>query len=64
MHYGNLDGRVNVLYSTPEAYVAAKHQYNATWPVKEADDFFPYADCPHCYWAGFYSSRWQPWCCT
>lgn len=57
LHYVNLDGRVNVLYSTPEAYVAAKHKYNVTWPVKADDDFFPYADCPHCYWAGYYSSR-------
>jgi hypothetical protein len=52
IHYVNLDGRVNVLYSTPAAYVDAKASYGATaWPVK-TDDFFPYADCPHCYWTG------------
>jgi Glycosyl hydrolases family 38 N-terminal domain/Alpha mannosidase middle domain len=21
------------------------------------DDFFPYADCPHCYWTGYFTSR-------
>lgn len=49
-------GRVNVFYSTPTAYVAAKHASNITWPVK-TDDFFPYADCPHCYWTGYFTSR-------
>lgn len=52
IHHVNQDGRVNVFYSTPAEYVAAKMSYaNVTWPVK-TDDFFPYADCPHCYWAG------------
>ena len=26
------------------------------WTVK-TDDFFPYADCPHCYWTGYFTSR-------
>lgn len=52
IHYVNLDGRVNVLYSTPAQYVEAKASYgNVSLPVK-TDDFFPYADCPHCYWTG------------
>jgi hypothetical protein len=52
IHYINLDGRVNVFYSTPAQYVEAKASYdNVSWPVK-TDDFFPYADCPHCYWTG------------
>lgn len=51
IHYVNLDGRVNAFYSTPEAYVAAKHSFNASWPLK-TDDFFPYADCPSCMWTG------------
>lgn len=51
IHYANMDGRVHAFYSTPDAYVAAKHGYNATWPVK-TDDFFPYADSPHAYWTG------------
>jgi hypothetical protein len=51
IHYANLDGRLNVFYSTPATYVAAKHAYRESWPLK-TDDFFPYADCPHCYWTG------------
>lgn len=51
IHYANLDGRVNAFYSTPAIYAAAKNTYNTTWPLKE-DDFFPYADCPTCYWTG------------
>ncbi|KAL6770979.1 hypothetical protein ACKKBF_B33465 [Auxenochlorella protothecoides x Auxenochlorella symbiontica] len=56
IHYVNADGRVNVLYSTPEAYVDAKHGYNHTWSVKR-DDFFPYSDSSHAYWTGYFSSR-------
>lgn len=26
------------------------------WPVK-TDDFFPYSDCPHCFWTGYFTSR-------
>eukprot|EP01124_Arcella_intermedia_P030595 TRINITY_DN6729_c0_g1_i1.p1 TRINITY_DN6729_c0_g1~~TRINITY_DN6729_c0_g1_i1.p1 ORF type:complete len:980 (+),score=171.65 TRINITY_DN6729_c0_g1_i1:417-2942(+) len=54
--YVNKDGRVNVFYSTPSAYVKAKMSYNTSWAVK-TDDFFPYADCPHCYWTGYFTSR-------
>ncbi len=51
IHYINEDGRINAFYSTPAEYVAAKHTYNHSWPLK-TDDFFPYADCPVCYWTG------------
>ena len=51
IHYANRDGRLNLFYSTPARYVAAKHSYRQRWPLK-TDDFFPYADCPHCYWTG------------
>ena len=52
IHYVNRDGRVNVFYSTPGDYVEAKAGYkDVKWPVK-TDDFFPYADCAHCYWTG------------
>ncbi len=51
VHYINEDGRINAFYSTPAEYVAVKHTYNHSWPLK-TDDFFPYADCPVCYWTG------------
>jgi len=52
IHYANnADGRLNLFYSTPARYVAAKHSYQQSWPLK-TDDFFPYADFPHCYWTG------------
>ncbi|DBB01101.1 hypothetical protein WJX77_006941 [Trebouxia sp. C0004] len=56
IHYINEDGRINAFYSTPAEYVAAKHTYNHSWPLK-TDDFFPYADCPVCYWTGYFTSR-------
>lgn len=45
IHYANADGRLNVFYSTPAEYVAAKHAYDQEWPVK-TDDFFPYSGAP------------------
>lgn len=48
--------RLNVLYSTPSIYVAAKHALNRTWTVK-TDDFFPYADNQHAFWTGYFTSR-------
>ena len=51
IHYVNKDGRVNAFYSTPEEYVQYKHSRNTSWPLK-SDDFFPYADCPDCFWTG------------
>ncbi|KAJ7563275.1 hypothetical protein O6H91_03G104000 [Diphasiastrum complanatum] len=56
IHHVNKDGRVNAFYSTPSIYVDANHAENVTWPLK-LDDFFPYADCPHCYWTGYFTSR-------
>ncbi|XP_036748766.2 lysosomal alpha-mannosidase isoform X2 [Manis pentadactyla] len=48
--------RVNVLYSTPACYLWELYKANLTWPVKD-DDFFPYADGPHKFWTGYFSSR-------
>ena len=51
------DDRFNVFYSNPTLYTYAKSQeIEVTWSVK-TDDFFPYADCEHCYWGGYFSSR-------
>ena len=56
IHYVNLDGRVNMFYSNPYAYTKAQSDANLTWTVK-TDDFMPYADCPYCYWTGYFTSR-------
>ncbi|KAF5790866.1 putative alpha-mannosidase [Helianthus annuus] len=56
IHYVNLDGRVNALYSTPSIYTDAKYVANETWPLK-TDDFFPYADKANTYWTGYFTSR-------
>lgn len=56
IHYANQDGRLNAFYSTPSTYAAAKHGYDTKWPLKQ-DDFFPYADFPHSYWTGYFTSR-------
>lgn len=56
IHYVNLDGRVNALYSTPSVYTDAKYATDENWPLK-TDDFFPYADHPNAYWTGYFTSR-------
>ncbi|KAI3500943.1 hypothetical protein L1887_36772 [Cichorium endivia] len=56
IHYVNLDGRVNALYSTPSIYTDAKFAANEIWPLK-TDDFFPYADKENTYWTGYFTSR-------
>ncbi|XP_015951770.2 alpha-mannosidase [Arachis duranensis] len=56
IHYVNLDGRVNALYSTPSIYTDAKNAANETLPLK-TDDYFPYADGANGYWTGYYTSR-------
>ncbi|KAJ0110577.1 hypothetical protein Patl1_02544 [Pistacia atlantica] len=56
IHYVNMDGRVNALYSTPSIYTDAKYAANEFWPLK-IDDFFPYADRANAYWTGYFSSR-------
>ncbi|CAI5998608.1 unnamed protein product [Closterium sp. NIES-65] len=56
IHYVNLDGRVNALYSTPSLYVDAVQKENKTWPLKTGD-MFPYADAPNFVWTGYFASR-------
>jgi hypothetical protein len=43
--------RFNIFYSNPTQYTLAKAAEKLVWTVKD-DDFFPYADCEHCYWTG------------
>eukprot|EP01012_Entosiphon_sulcatum_P033578 TRINITY_DN4250_c0_g1_i1.p1 TRINITY_DN4250_c0_g1~~TRINITY_DN4250_c0_g1_i1.p1 ORF type:complete len:989 (-),score=171.07 TRINITY_DN4250_c0_g1_i1:1004-3946(-) len=56
IHHVNADGRINVFYSTPEIYTAEKQKESIEWPLKD-DDFFPYADGPHQFWTGYFTSR-------
>lgn len=56
IHYVNQDGRVNLMYSTPSTFVAAKAAYNQSWPVTVGDSF-PYMDCKGCYWSGEHVSQ-------
>ncbi|XP_065217445.1 lysosomal alpha-mannosidase-like [Planococcus citri] len=48
---------INLLYSTPDCYIRAINAANTTWPVKDNDDFFPYASDEHSYWTGYFTSR-------
>ncbi|GAB5356636.1 hypothetical protein AAMO2058_000306400 [Amorphochlora amoebiformis] len=56
IHYANLNGTVNVLYSTPTFYVEQKNKAKASWEVRQ-DDIFPLADDAHHYWTGYFTSR-------
>lgn len=56
IRYVNADGRVNAFYSTPARYLDAVYAEGLTWELK-TDDFFPYADRPHGYWTGYFTSR-------
>jgi hypothetical protein len=59
--FGDRFNRINIFYSNPDYYTQqkrpkAKNQDSIKWPVK-TDDFFPYSDCPHCFWTGYFTSR-------
>lgn len=56
IHYVNLNGTVNIFYSTPSIYTKAKLSQDITWSVTTAD-FFPYADSNHSMWSGYFTSR-------
>jgi len=47
---------MELVYSTPTDYINDIHKLNRTYPTK-LDDFIPYADKPHAYWTGYYTSR-------
>ena len=60
------DVGLNLFYSTPSCYLKSKHE-DFTNPKDEksrefsmgevTDDFFPYADGPHMFWTGYFTSR-------
>jgi len=47
---------IELFYSTPEEYVKSIYEENINWPVNKYD-YFPYADKPHSYWTGYFTSR-------
>ena len=60
VHYANLNGSINVFYSTPTKYTQAKYdetiKKKLTWEVR-TDDMFPLGDNYHNYWSGYFTSR-------
>jgi lysosomal alpha-mannosidase len=52
----NADSKVNAFYSTTACYLYSLYTANMTWSTK-SDDFFPYADQPHTFWTGYFTSR-------
>jgi lysosomal alpha-mannosidase len=55
-YVNKMSDEVEVFYSTPSRYLDALNKLNLTWTTKN-DDFFPYADNPHSYWTGYFTSR-------
>lgn len=54
---------IKAFYSTPEMYTDYKYEEfredkngEMKFEVK-TDDFFPYSDCEHCFWTGYFTSR-------
>ena len=69
--FGPRFDKLNIFYSSPEYYTECKNtefrasrviqgssqlKSNAQFSVK-TDDFFPYSDCEHCFWTGYFASR-------
>jgi hypothetical protein len=60
IHFVNLNTSihgVNMFYSTPTELARTKESYPINWSLKANDDGFPYADGPHSYWTGYFTSR-------
>ena len=56
IHYVNMNGSVNVFYSTPTAYVEQKKKWRGSFELR-TDDIMPLADDAHNYWSGYFTSR-------
>jgi hypothetical protein len=48
--------KYNVFYSHPQRYTEYRAREHREWTLK-TDDFFPYSDCAHCFWGGYFTSR-------
>jgi hypothetical protein len=63
--FGPRFDRINLFYSSPEYYTQCKFEEAkeahtlsdvSLFSVKQ-DDFFPYSNCEHCFWTGYFTSR-------
>ena len=48
--YVNANGSIEMLYSTPATYIAAKYAENVSYPLR-LDDAMPYGTGNHDYWS-------------
>jgi hypothetical protein len=71
--FGPRFDRIKIFYSSPEIYTKSKHDelhairykdrkmkphpFESTKYTVKKDDFFPYSDCQHCFWTGYFTSR-------
>jgi len=55
-HVEAADINITTFYSTPSCYLKSLHESAKQWNVK-TDDFFPYAERPHSFWTGYFTSR-------
>jgi hypothetical protein len=63
--FGPRFDHINLFYSSPEYYTQCKFQEakeahtlsDASLLSVKQDDFFPYSDCEHCFWTGYFTSR-------
>ncbi|KAL7572841.1 hypothetical protein ACA910_014693 [Epithemia clementina (nom. ined.)] len=42
---------------TTETTATTTTNTQSSWSGIKTDDFFPYSDCPHCFWTGYFTSR-------
>lgn len=55
-HRENNSGNIRVARETLDDNNDKNSEGSVEWKVKD-DDFFPYSDCPHCFWTGYFTSR-------
>ena len=53
----NYKGKMKMIYSTPSQYFEEVEKYRNILEDYNDYDFFPYAENPHSYWTGYFSSR-------
>ena len=56
IHYVNMNGTINMFYSTPSIYTDEKKKWSGSYE-RRTDDIFPLGDHSHNYWSGYFTSR-------